>query len=623
MSISGSHSGTTTPANPITLDSGLWSSFANAKGDQAFLTSWLALLITKVPTATLGVIMQADPEAGAFVPVAIAPDPRRDLGIFREVAEKVLGSNRPANLPIPETDRVAVAYPVQIEGGPVSRVIALELQGATKAQSQTAIREMHWAAGWLASKAWGEHAAEQSGQVARAAIALDLLALAGEHKRPEPAAMAIVNALQPMMACDQISIGMIIKRHTSPRIKLMAMSYSAWFKKRSTVAESLETTMEEAFDQNGTVAVPSLPSISRAISVAHQDHVKATRTQHILSTPLQEHSGPVGVITIERRTDTPFTEDDRRTLESVAALVGPVLELKRKTHRWLGGRIWDTLVHALGVVLGPRRLSWKLLTLGIALLAVLAATVQGPFRIRADGVLRGEVLRAAVAPFNGFVDTADFRAGDTVEEGAVLARLDATDLRLEELRWRSELDRLDAQQRDALAQYERSQVAFLEAQIAQARAQLALTSTQLARTEIISPIAGVVVNGDLSQKLGAPVQPGEVLFEVAPLEGFRVDIYVDERDLRWVQEAQTGHLALAGRPDEGLDFTVTRITPVAEPREGINTFRVEATLEAPLTGLRPGMEGVAKIDAGEALIVWTWTRRLVNWARETAWTWQP
>jgi hypothetical protein len=35
------------------------------------------------------------------------------------------------------------------------------------------------------------------------------------------------------------------------------------------------------------------------------------------------------------------------------------------------------------------------------------------------------------------------------------------------------------------------------------------------------------------------------------------------------------------------------------------------------------MEGVARIEAGEALVAWTWTRRLVDWLRQTAWTWQP
>jgi multidrug efflux pump subunit AcrA (membrane-fusion protein) len=205
----------------------------------------------------------------------------------------------------------------------------------------------------------------------------------------------------------------------------------------------------------------------------------------------------------------------------------------------------------------------------------------------------------------------------------VLVRLDDADLRLETLRWRSEMDRLASQSRDALAKKDRAEVALIEAQLAQARAQADLAEAELARSLLLAPIDGMIVSGDLSQKLGAPVQLGEVLFEVAPLDRYRVDIFVDERDLAFVAEGMTGRLALTGQPTEGLEVKVARVTPLAEVRKGANTFRVEGSLEAPPKSLRPGMEGVVKLDAGEALAVWVWSRRMVDWLRRTAWTWQP
>ncbi len=80
--------------------------------------------------------------------------------------------------------------------------------------------------------------------------------------------------------------------------------------------------------------------------------------------------------------------------------------------------------------------------------------------------MRGTVVRAAVAPFNGFIEAASARAGDVVAADQELARLDSADLQLERLRWSSELDRMKAELRDAQAQHKRSEVAFLEAQIA-------------------------------------------------------------------------------------------------------------------------------------------------------------
>lgn len=611
----------------VALDQGLWHAFTAARGERAFLTGWLSLLVSRVPQAALGVVLQADLVQGAFLPVAVVPDPRRDLSALREIAERTLGSGRPASA-MDDEGTVRLAHPLRAGAdAPVEVVVVLELRAASARAVQAALREMHWASGWLAARVWERRAADGAARLARAGVALDVLAVASEHRRPEAAAMAIVNELQTVLACDQVSMGMLKGARSLPRVRLLALSYSAWFKRRSALAESLEAAMEECFDQGAPVSVPPLPAIARAIAVAHGDHLRRSATQHMLSVPMHDDHHPVGVLSFERRqADRPFTDEDRLIAESVAALVGPVMELKRRSRRWLGGRLVDGTMHVLGILLGRRRLSWKLLALVLAGLLVAGATVRGPFRVQAEAVLRGEVQRAAVAPFAGFVAAGPLRAGDVVRAGDLIAQLDDTDLRLEDLRWRSEIDRLASQQRAALAQYDREQVALLEAQIAQARAQLRLTEAQLGRTRIVAPIDGMIVAGDLTQRLGAPVQLGEVLFEVAPLDAFRVDIFLDERDLRHVAPGMRGDLSLTGRPADPLGFDLTRITPVAEVRDGINAFRAEGRLDAAAVvaaGLRPGMEGVARVEAGEALVVWVWSRRLVDWLRQTAWTWQP
>ncbi|MBS0122653.1 efflux RND transporter periplasmic adaptor subunit [Thetidibacter halocola] len=611
-------------ATPATMDRGLWSAFAGARSETGRLAAWLALLVARCRGATLGVVLERNLEEGVFQPVAVVPDPRRDLSAFAPTAERVLSSGRPA-VPVVEGGR-HVGYPVLIgpDAGPqVAAVIVLDMPGADEAAAQAALQEVHWASGWIAARLADERATDAAQRLKRAEIALDILAVTAEHAKPEAAAMAILAEAQAALAADQASIGMVRGRASSPRIRLLALSHAAWFRRRSSLAETLETAMEECFDQVAPVAVPALTATARAIAVAHADHVKGSRTRHILTVPLSDASGPVGAMTFERREDKPFGDEDLSLAEAIAALVGPALELKRRNRRWIGGRLVDGTLHVLGILLGPRRLSWKLLALVLAGLVAGALTVTGPFRVQADAVLRGEINRAVVAPFAGFIAEAPLRAGDTVSAGDILVRLDQADLQLEALRWRSEMDRLASQSRDALAQKDRAQVALLEAQVAQARAQADLAEAQLARAELRAPIDGVIVSGDLSQKLGAPVQLGEVLFEVAPLDRYRVDIFVDERDLRYVTEGTPGRLALAGQPSQGLPLAVTRITPMAEARNGANTFRVEAALDAVASGLRPGMQGVAKLDAGQALVSWVWSRRLIDWARETLWTWQP
>ena len=84
----------------------------------------------------------------------------------------------------------------------------------------------------------------------------------------------------------------------------------------------------------------------------------------------------------------------------------------------------------------------------------------------------------------------------------------------------------------------------------QADAQLALAEEKLTRSRILAPFDGIVVSGDLSQMLGSPVEKGKTLFEIAPLNSYRLIVQVDERDVRYIAVGQGGTVALAGRPGE-------------------------------------------------------------------------
>jgi multidrug resistance efflux pump len=228
-----------------------------------------------------------------------------------------------------------------------------------------------------------------------------------------------------------------------------------------------------------------------------------------------------------------------------------------------------------------------------------------------------------VAPFQGYVAEASVRAGDTVRKGQALASLDDRDLRLERARWLSEREQAERKYRDALAKHDRAASRILAAQFAQAEAQLALTEEKLSRTQLVAPFDGVVVSGDLSQLLGAPVEQGKVLFELAPLDAYRVILQVDERDIGYVRLGQRGEIALTGLAGDTIPFTVKAVTSVSTAQEGRNFFRVEAGLDPVAARLRPGMEGVGKIAAGEHRLVWIWTRSFWNWLRLWLWTWLP
>ena len=132
---------------------------------------------------------------------------------------------------------------------------------------------------------------------------------------------------------------------------------------------------------------------------------------------------------------------------------------------------------------------------------------------------------------------------------------------------------------------------------------------------------GVIVTGDLSQELGAPVDKGQRLFEIAPLAEYRVMLEVDEREVGVLAAGQTGQLALVGLPGKTLPLTVDRITPISSQSEGRNFFLVEAKLAETPDALRPGMDGVAKVSIGERRLAWIWIHEMTEWLGLLAWRW--
>jgi len=251
------------------------------------------------------------------------------------------------------------------------------------------------------------------------------------------------------------------------------------------------------------------------------------------------------------------------------------------------------------------------------------AIAPADYRVSARSSLEGRVQRALVAGVDGYLAESNARAGDVVKAGDLLARLDDRDLQLERRERASEKAQLETEYREALAGSDRLQVGLLQARIDQAAAQLALADEKLGRTRIIAPFDGIVLSGDLSQALGSPVELGTVLFEIAPLDGYRIIVEIDGRDIANVAEGQTGRLALEALPGQTLPLVVDRITPVSTTQDGRSYFRAEASLEEPRSELRPGMQGIAKIEVGRRRLLWIWTHELFDWLRLRAWSVVP
>jgi multidrug resistance efflux pump len=271
---------------------------------------------------------------------------------------------------------------------------------------------------------------------------------------------------------------------------------------------------------------------------------------------------------------------------------------------------------------GRRRRNAVALALAGLTLLPLPHQVSGPARIE------GQIQRVMAAPADGFIQAAHARPGDVVRQGALLVDLAEQDLQLNQERWRSQVAQFDNAYASAMTRGDRSEAAISLSRLEEAQAQQALAEAQLQRARIRAPFDGVVVQGDLSQSVGAPVQQGDVLMTLASQRGRRLIIDVDERDIARITPGLHGTLRLSATPWEGVAFQIRRIAPQAVHREGRTVYEVEAWFQPMLErssaeGLRPGLLGHARIDIGLRPPLWSWLTSAAQHLRRWTWAWLP
>ncbi len=263
------------------------------------------------------------------------------------------------------------------------------------------------------------------------------------------------------------------------------------------------------------------------------------------------------------------------------------------------------------------------LVAGATLVGLVMLLIPGTYRVTAPASLEGSIQRVIVAPFDGFIMHAHARAGESVAEGDVIAELDSKELLLEQQRYSAEKDEYTRQYRQALAKRDKAQAHIFKSQVSQAEAQLRLLEKKIQRSSLLAPLDGIIIKGDLSRSLGATVEKGEVLFEVAPLDEYRLVILVDEQQVIDVQPGLQGELTLKALPDAELTFTVQQVSPVFEENASGIAYRVEAGFNEANPTLRPGMQGIAKISIDQRSYLWIFLHELVDAIRLWVWSWLP
>jgi biotin carboxyl carrier protein len=603
------------------LDNALWKRFRSARNTAEVAQAWLALQCRFIDGANSGVVVLGEPDVGPFAPIAYWPDeeaydPELAPAAERAMAERegvVRGESDGAS----DAGPTCVAYPLLIDDR-LCGVVAVSVAGSAS-QIRKVLRQLQWGGGWL--EAFWRRKQSRSDEEFReqTATAFDMVATILEQSRFRDACNGIVTELAVRLDCDQVSIGFIRR----DQAEVVAISHTARFGSRMNLVRDLGAAMDEAIDQRAVVIYPVNDDWEYRVTREHAELAATHRLGAVLTVPLHVQERLVGALTFERALGEEFDEATVEMADAIASVVGPMLEEKRLNDRNILVKLKESMTTQLQRLVGPRYFGRKIASAIGALLLIFFSFATGDYRVTSDAVLEGLVQRSVVAPFEGYLASQSVRAGETVVKDQLLATLDDRDLSLERLRWSTTHRQHLAEYDRALAERERAEANIIRTQIDQAAAQIELLDEQLMRTRVVAPFDGIIISGDLSQSVGATVERGQEFFKITPLDAYRVILEVDDADIEDIEVGQTGTLRISSIPEDPLDFTVERITPVSEQDEGRNFFRVEARLHRINERIRPGMEGVAKTNVEERLLIRIWTEGLVDWVWLTLWKWLP
>ena len=640
-----------------------WGTKAIDKMENIF-QAWLFQQCHMLNGAIRAVMLTGPPDTGPYDQTQLCPNEPFDHAVLHGIAQVAL-QKKQAVIKTRCSKMKNTGEPLDTLACPLffhrrlMGVVAIEMTHRSQSLQQAAVRQVQIGVRWLET-ILQLHGATTKEQLINL---VDLVAAGLDHEDFRVAACEVANELAERFSCHRVSLGFL----RCNRIQVEALSHTSRINQHSNLVRAIRDAMSESLDQGATILYPPDSEDTMLVTRFHAQLAKAQKGATICTVPLVKNGKAVGALLLERISKKPFSAETREQCEQIGLLIGPVLEIRRRNERSLPFKIVESCQNLLAKLIGPRYLALKAGAGLVVALALWLSLATVTFHISSDSVLEAKICHSVVAPQNGYIASANVRAGDLVRKGELMAMLDDHELRLEQRKWQSQSAQYFKEYRKALAVADRAEIAILKAKRAQAEAQLRLVEQQLERTSLLAPISGLVVRGDLRRAIGSPVERGDVLYEVAHSDDYLVVLNVDDRDIELVAPGQRGQLKLSGIPDLTIGVSIDRITPVSTSEGGHNYFRVEALMESHfLTPLRvgdkgrsyfrveankagtslmpisvggngrsyyrietavggygdlmrPGMKGVVNIEIRQAKLLWVWTRGLVDWLKLVSW----
>jgi multidrug resistance efflux pump len=448
------------------------------------------------------------------------------------------------------------------------------------------------------------------------AVAMDIVAAVNNETRFVAASLAFCNSLADRLHCERVSVGWL----ENGFVRVKTISRTEKFNRQMAAAQAIEVALEECVDQNAELIWPAptdFPLITRDTQKFSEDN----KVPNVLSVPLRVDEKVTGAILCERQ-DGAFSQIEVEQVRLAADLVIRRLADLKRHDRWFGARAMESTRTALAKLVGPEK-TWPKVVAAVGAIALVALLLP-VWRYRVEGtfVVRSDEVSYLTAPFDGYIKSVEARPGDRLSADAPLLHLNTQELDLEEAGASADYTRYLREAEKSRAAKNFAEMRIAQAQADQAKARLDLVERRIAQSILRTPFEGVVVEGDLRQRISAPVKQGDALMRIARIDGksLYIEAEIPERDAQEVLGKTDGQIAFVAQPKLKFPIKVTTFEPAATIKDKKNVFLVRcAVVGNPEPWWRPGMTGVAKINIDHRTLLWILTHRTVDFLRLYFW----
>jgi RND family efflux transporter MFP subunit len=244
-----------------------------------------------------------------------------------------------------------------------------------------------------------------------------------------------------------------------------------------------------------------------------------------------------------------------------------------------------------------------------------------PLRVVGDAIVSPAESALIQPEVEGTVQKVLVREGDAVTAGATLATLSDWQYRAQRAGAQAKYDTAISQMNRALnsndggeAGIQRIQADFWASELSRAR-------ERLERTQLRSPINGVVATQHVEDLVGRKLMPGDPVAEIVDTSRAIVDVAIDADDVLLLHPGEKASIKLEGFPTRTFHGEVTVVSPRSKVEGADRFFFARVLVPNPDGAIRDGMAGRGKVVTGWSPAGKVLFRRPAIWIWSKLWSW--